>query len=356
MRELIRLIDANANRATEAARTLEDLARFCLDDGPLAASCKRLRHGLESTLTSAGVARGERVRARDTSLDAGVINSAADPHTRTGLSQIALAAGSRLAEALRAIEEALKASSPPAAAAVERLRYDAYEIERRLERRLRVPPPRWTVCVLITESLCSHHAWQDVARLALRGGADCLQLREKSMSDRELLRRAAELVTIARDAGASAVINDRPDIARLSGADGVHLGQEDLTVAHARRVGGDEAIIGVSCTSVEQANQAAAEGADLVGLGAMFPTTTKDAPIVRGPKLLEQVLAHADLCGLPHLAIGGIDADRAVELAAMGCRGVAVSRVVCGSPDPETAVARLVDAMTTQHEGIGAHP
>ncbi len=354
MRELTRLIDANANRATEAARTLEDIARFVLDDGPLAAIAKRMRHSLEDALGSAGFARSQRTRDRDVALDAGIANSMADDHTRSGLADIVAAASSRLTEALRVLEEGVKTVHPAGAASLEALRYTAYDAERRLQRSLILERPRWAVCVLITEALCVHYSWQDIARGAIDGGASCLQLREKDLGDRELLGRASFLVRIARDQGVAVVINDRPDLALLAGADGVHLGQDDLRVSEARRIAGDRMLVGVSCSSVEQAIAAAEADADIIGLGAMHPSSTKPKPSIAGPDLLMSVLGHPDLSGLPHLAIGGIDAPRAAELAQMGCTGVAVSGAVCGAEDPAQATAEIRRAMQSPLHAEGA--
>ncbi|MEO0630723.1 MAG: thiamine phosphate synthase, partial [Planctomycetota bacterium] len=327
MHEARRLIDANSNRATEAARTLEDLARFSLDDGSLAARFKGIRHGLESALASAGLTRDVRAMARDTANDAGIANSASDAHERATERDIACAAGSRLGEALRVIEETLKLATPEAAAEVEQLRYTGYDAERALLTRLARHADQWPVCVLVTEALCAQHSWQDVVRGAIAGGAACIQLREKSLTDRELLARARELVATARPAGVAVMVNDRADIAALADADGVHLGQGDLSVADARRIVGERLLIGVSCSSVDDARAAIEEGADTIGVGAMFETATKAKPSIGGPELLAAVLADASasrVLHLPHLAIGGITAERAGQLAAIGCRGVAV--------------------------------
>ncbi len=345
------MIDANSNRASEAARTLEDIARFVLDDGPLAQRLKRLRHGLEAALDAAGLPRSARAEARDTAEDAGIANSATDPHTRTDLLSVASAAGSRLAEALRVVEESLKLDAPAQAAAVERLRYDGYDAEKRLLRMLTRPRAQWPLCVLITEALCGARGWRQVALAAIEGGAACVQLREKHLPDRELLARARELVEIARPRGVAVVVNDRPDIAVLARADGVHVGQGDLDASSVRRIVGDRLSVGVSCSSVEQALAAAGAGADVVGIGAMYATSTKANPSVAGPDLLRLVLAQPSLATVPHLAIGGIDAERARELASIGCRGVAVSSAVCGADDPAAAAAAIAEAIAPAHAG-----
>jgi thiamine-phosphate pyrophosphorylase len=200
--------------------------------------------------------------------------------------------------------------------------------------------------VLITESLC-RRPWLEVARAAIEGGADCVQLREKEMEDREVLARAKSLVELARSplahalGSCSVIINDRPDIALAAGADGVHLGQGDMPVRAVREIAGAGLIVGVSTSRVEEARAAVRDGADYLGLGPMFATTTKHKPELRGPGYVREVMADPMLAGVPHLAIGGITPGNVVELAAAGCRGVAVSSAVCGAEDPRAVCAFL---------------
>ena len=207
---------------------------------------------------------------------------------------------------------------------------------------------QWSLCVLITKSLCTR-PWEEVARAALEAGADCIQLREKDLAGRELLRRASLLRAMTNDAGAALIINDRPDIAALAEADGVHLGQTDLPVDEARRIVGDGLCIGVSATTLDQATEALGAGADTLGLGPMFPTTTKPDPggrtdgSVAGPSLAREVLAKHP--GTPHLAIGGIGPVNIEELREAGVRGIAVSGVVCAADDPGSITSRLLEAM-----------
>lgn len=209
---------------------------------------------------------------------------------------------------------------------------------------------QWSLCVLVTESICKR-PWEDVARAALEAGADCLQLREKELSGRELLSRARRLRELTQQHDAALVINDRPDIAALARADGVHLGQSDLPVGEARRIVGDGVCIGVSATTLVQASEALRDGADMLGLGPMFPTVTKNNPggrtdgSVAGPTLAREVLTkHPDT---PHLAIGGIGPDHIGTLREAGVCGIAVSGAVCTADDPGTVVERLVGLMRT---------
>jgi len=215
----------------------------------------------------------------------------------------------------------------------------------------RCPQPvcrQWSLCVLITESLCKR-PWEEVAQAALEAGADCIQLREKELAGRELLARAKRLreLTLAHDA--SLVINDRPDIAALCEANGVHLGQTDLPITEARRIVGDGVCIGISATTLAQASDALGAGADSLGLGPMFATRTKPDPGGRtdgslaGPSLVRGVLKKHP--GTSHLAIGGITGANILELREAGAKGIATSSVVCGADDPGAVARELLEAL-----------
>lgn len=340
-----RMIDANANRAREAMRVLEDIARFGLDDAGISGGMKSLRDRFRSALDAAGLSRASLSAARDTPGDVGTTLTAPGEVRRESILANAEAAGARLSEALRVVEESLKVLGKDARS-VESIRYTGYELERQLLAALAKPDCDWRLCVLITESLCRHHSWSEVSRLAIEGGADCIQLREKDLTDRELIDRAKQLVDLAGDR-ASVIVNDRVDIALAAGAAGAHLGQQDLSIAEARQLSGPKLILGVSCTTAEQARSATLAGADILGIGAMYPTETKSKPSIAGPSLLKNVLDDEITRRIPHLAIGGIDADRVTELAALGCRGVAVSSAVCASSDPRGVCERIRSSLAS---------
>ena len=180
---------------------------------------------------------------------------------------------------------------------------------------------------------------RDPAALAaalLRGGARILQLRWPGASARELLAAALAIRPLARAAGALFLVNDRPDVARAAEADGVHLGQDDLPVAAARRVLGAGRLIGVSTHDPGQARAAEAAGADYLGVGPVYATATKpDALAPRGLALVSAVRA-AVRC--PLVAIGGITPETAAAVRAAGADAVAMIGALVRAPDPEAAV------------------
>jgi thiamine-phosphate pyrophosphorylase len=334
------VIDANANRAREALRVMEEAARFVLRDSELSARIKTLRHGLASGLP-AGLER-----YRDVSGDAGTEVHTPRELSRQRLYDVVIASGKRLGEALRVLEEYGKLQPGTDVLAIKQLRYGAYQIEQALLARLahgrgggRV---QWRVCVLLTRSLC-RLPWERVLQDALEAGADCVQVREKGMEGNELLNHAGHVVRITRtQSDAAVIVNDRPDIALLINADGVHLGQGDIPCDAARRLVGGALCIGVSTSRLPEAEQAWAMGADYCGVGPMFETTTKHKPVLAGPSYLRQYIAWGKL---PHLAIGGVMPASMPELVEAGVQGVAVSSAVCGAEQPGQVVKELLSML-----------
>lgn len=340
-----RLIDASANRAREGLRVMEDIARFALNDADLTERLKRLRHDLRAQLAALPIRPGDLLAARDTAGDVGTtIATSAELDRAEGLADLGAAAAKRVQEALRTLEEASKSLGRDGKG-FEAARYAAYGLERALSLRLAPPCPQWSLCVLVTRAMCVHHKPEEVVRRAAAGGAGCIQVREKNLPDAEHLDHAAGLVVLAHQLGLHAVVNDRTDIARLAGADGVHLGQTDLPVAAARAVLGPARWVGVSCATIEHARQAAADGADYCGLGPMFPSTTRPNPALAGTELVRAFLAGAATAGLPHLAISGVTPASIGRLASAGCRGVAACGAVCAASDPKAVCEALVRAV-----------
>jgi thiamine-phosphate pyrophosphorylase len=186
-----------------------------------------------------------------------------------------------------------------------------------------------------------------VALEALRGGADMIQLREKTGSLRELLPAARAIRTLCRDYGALFIVNDRVDLALVVDADGAHVGQEDLPAREARRLLGGR-LLGVSTHDRAQAEAAAAAGADYIGFGPMFATGSKDTGYApRGLAMLQEIRLAVRL---PILAIGGITVDNASEVIVAGATAPAVISAVAGAPDVAEA-ARAFRTRVVQTKG-----
>jgi thiamine-phosphate pyrophosphorylase len=340
MNAALRMIDANANRAREALRTLEDVARFAWNDRGIAEEAKALRHALQSAV--ALIPAADLAAARDVEGDVGTTVEGANEYTRADLSAVAQAAGGRFSEALRVIEEAAKSlGNGTLARAAESLRYRSYTLAAEVTLRVaRARPRQFALCLLLTRALCRRD-WRDVAREAVEGGVDLVQVREKEMDAAELVAH----VRAVRDAigsRATLVVNDRLDVALAADADGVHLGTTDLPIAAARRIAGSRFLIGASTHSLDEARAAVAAGADVCGVGAMYASALKPELTPSGEAYLRAFLA--EFPHVPHLAIGGISVGRIAALAHAGCRGIAVSSAICGADAPgEVARAMRVE-------------
>jgi thiamine-phosphate pyrophosphorylase len=183
----------------------------------------------------------------------------------------------------------------------------------------------------------------ELATAYLAGGARLLQLRLKGASARDLLAAALAIRPLAHAAGALFVVNDRPDIARAAEADGVHLGQDDLPVAAARRVLPAGALIGVSTHDLDEARAAVAAGADYIGVGPVYETRSKARPLA--PRGLDLVRAVRAAVPCPCVAIGGITADTAAAVRAAGGDSVAMIAALSRAEDPAHAVRAVLDRL-----------
>ena len=210
---------------------------------------------------------------------------------------------------------------------------------------MRIVLPR--LYVILDATLLPNSPFECASELA-GAGVRLLQYRDKSASARDLLKVSRELVSVLKPHGASLILNDRPDVAALAGAAGVHVGQEDLEPQQARAVVGENMWIGASTHNLEQFRQAAATSADYIAVGPIFPTTSKANPDpIVGLDLLRQVRS---LTGKPIVAIGGITLDRAASVIAAGADSVAVIRdVLCAAKPGEQARRYLETLAAANH-------
>ncbi len=332
-----RILDANLNRGLEGLRVVEEYLRFVLNDRHLAAACKQLRHDLAECVTAMDPVRLH--AARDVAGDVGTGIATASEYHRPDLPAVVAANVKRVQQSLRALEEYAKVAVPGHAPAFESLRYRCYTLERSitlLQRSLeRLVSAQLYVLIDGGDSL---DRFQRVVEDLLTAGVDVLQLRDKQLPDRELLARARALRKLTSPCHTLFIMNDRVDLAVLAEADGVHVGQEELSVAEVRRILGPEGLIGVSTHSLDQARQAVLDGADYLGCGPTFPSATKSFGQFAGVEYLQQV---ANEIRLPAFAIGGIDAQNVSQVRAAGFHRIAVSHSVVKAADPAAAVRAL---------------
>ncbi|HUW21007.1 MAG TPA: thiamine phosphate synthase [Sedimentisphaerales bacterium] len=346
-RAVYRIIDANFNRAREAIRVMEEFCRFALNCAPLTDRARQLRHELSAAIDKLDAAR--LLSCRDTLADVGVGTTVEGRFKRTSLHDCFTAASKRLPEALRAIAETVQTINPSLAQSIENLRYTAYTLEKDIVL-FTGPAEKFRNVRLYV--IISSNLPLDVFSLALRcvaGGADCIQLRAKDIEDDKLLAIALEFVQICRSADVLSIINDRADIAVLAGADGVHLGRNDLSADHARKLLSAPLIIGKSTHSVEQLHSACAELPTYISLGPVFSTGTK--PTAR-PVGLEYVTRGTEKLadtGIAHVAIGGITPDNIQKVIEAGAKAIAVCSAVTEAPDPMAACRTLKEKIAASN-------
>ena len=330
---------------------MEDYARFALDDPHLTRRLKECRHLLREAL-SALPADGL-LRSRETEADVGTTISTQSEAVRQSPLDVAQAACKRVQEAVRSLEEFGKLWSTTAAAQMERLRYTIYTLEKALlltdissralaDRRL---------YLLATESACPHGLGPAV-RGALAGGVGIVQLREKDLPERRLIELGRRVREWTREANALFIMNDRADLAVVTDADGVHVGQDELSVKEARRIVGPQRLVGVSTHTIEQARRAVLDGADYIGVGPVFPSSTKAFESLAGLEFVREVAAEISL---PWFAIGGINADNVNLVVESGAKRIAVSSAILSAKDPEAA-ARELGSKVVSAEDEGGWP
>lgn len=334
-----RILDASANRAREGLRVVEDFVRFSLNDSHLSAQLKQCRHQLAAIESL--IPTEKRLSCRDTRGDVGTSIRTSQELRRIALVDVVQADFKRIQEATRSIEEYGKLVSVELSQQAARLRYSVYTLERAVAKTLG-SLNRLTHCelyLIVTDALCQKGSGP-VIRAAVRSGVRIVQLREKTKRDRELLETAKRVRDWTAEAGCLFIMNDRPDLAVLSNADGVHIGQEELSVAEARRIVGPERLVGRSTHSIEQAREAVLDGADYLGIGPVFRTTTKTFSEYAGISYVEQVSGEVSL---PGFCIGGINESNVERVVQAGGRRIAVSSAICSADDPGGAASRLLE-------------
>jgi len=197
--------------------------------------------------------------------------------------------------------------------------------------------------VLTDFSFQQKHSHAELARMAIQGGADTIQFRQKHGSIRDFLESARAVQAVCSELGITLLVNDRVDVAVAVGAGGVHLGQEDLPVADARRVLGPDAIIGVTTPSLSLARKAIEGGADYVGFGPVFPTKSKSNTVaVQG---LDGLAAFCSSVSIPVIAIAGITVERCLEVMEAGAYGVAIMTAISLAQYPEIEAQKFALAV-----------
>lgn len=349
-----RILDANFNRLREGLRVIEDAARFLLNDGETFALIKEMRHRVLLMVKNVPGGLNALTGARDSARDVGARSQLTSEMCREDYSQVVIANIKRVQEAARVLEEYGKLVNRKLSTEAKALRFQAYELERILLPRLNTVPLGCkkkldlSLYVITGDRFSRGRPLTQVVHEAIKGGATVIQLREKEFAARRLVEVGREIRKITREHNVTFIVNDRADVAAAVDADGVHLGQDDLPVSAARKILGPGKLIGVSTHSVEQALQAEKDGADYIGVGPVFETSSKDA--VCAPVGLELVREVSRLVSIPKVAIGGIKLNNVPDVMSAGADGVAVITAVVAAPDVEKAARELKDALRRTDE------
>ena len=323
---VIRILDANINRAAEGMRVLEDIARFILENKQLCGAIKTCRHALREQAPTP--------YSRDSLGDVGTSISTTQEKNRGSFHDIAFAASNRCSEALRVVEEFLKLHNTENT--IGSIRYKMYDLSADVIKGLgSTNKQQWSCCFVMTSGECIL-PWKETLIGAIGGGCDCVQVREKNMNTAECINHVTEVKQIADQHAIPVIINDRVDVMLATNSCGVHLGNDDMSISDARKLSGKERIIGATAHSKQEITRAIELGADYIGVGAMFTSPTKPEVHVVGLDLLQQV-EHA--C---YLAIGGINTVNVQTLYDAGCKGIAVSSEISRSLNPREIVHKLL--------------
>ncbi len=345
MKQNLKILDMNLNRATEGLRTIEDIARLIRPDQAVASLVKSLRHQIGQA--AMGLDRQDRLSSRNVRLDQGTSSQGATEQQRSDWQAIVSAAAERVTQSLRCLEEFSKPVSQKPSDSVgdlsnafKQLRYRAYDdlafAEQRLS--LRAFPPAAKLYLLIDCRLPLQQFEKHIEKLS-QAGVDIFQLRDKHAEAQTLVEysravvKAIERARGKRPERSLFIVNDRVDVAVAVNADGVHLGQEDLDIRDARAILPAGKFVGISTHDDDQVKQGIASGADYIGCGPTFPSQTKHFESFSGLEFLESA---SQISSIPNYAIGGITLDTLPDVMKTGCTGVAVSTAINAE---ESAVA-----------------
>lgn len=330
-----RIIDVNINRATEALRALEEIARFYLNNKNLCEKLKNMRHFICIFFDNDYV---ELLNSRDTENDVGVdIENPTKEGRCLNIENIFKSNIKRLQQSLRMLTEYGNLKDD--------LRYESYTIEKEMFEALKMNIKKYLLdkrkLYLVTNSdaFNSDDEFLDRVALALKNGVDVIQLREKNRPAKEIIELGYKIRELASNFNALFIVNDRIDIAKITKADGVHLGQDDISLKIAREILGDDFIIGISTHCPDDAKRAMDGGADYIGVGPVFKTPTKPGRIPVG---LDYVKWASENVDIPFFAIGSIEPDNIDDVIKAGAKRVAVVRAIMNSTNPEENIEKFL--------------
>lgn len=345
-RSVYRILDANLNRAREGLRVIEEYLRFIREDRRSSWQVKQWRHVLREIVERLGAER--LLSARDAGSDVGKDLPSPSNAVKITPHAITEAGFKRLQEALRVIEEYSAVVEPLVNHLAGKMRFEIYQFEQELfgiNPRTRFAQAR--LYLLIGTDFCLGEKMVDQASRLLDAGVDCLQLREKTLPDNNYLQLADRLANLCHKKDKLFIVNDRPDIALAVGADGVHVGQDDLPVEVVRQLVGSDSIIGLSTHSMEQLKSAIEVNPTYIAVGPAFDTTTKPHEKTAGLGYIASALSVLKEQGIPGVTIGGITLENLPELIAVGVDRIAVCSAILAADDPVERTGAFAELLSS---------
>lgn len=323
--KIFRMIDANVNRATEGLRVAEDIVRFVLDDSMLTGRLKDIRHQIVAIVKRISGPKPVSLFARNVHSDVGAKRTIKSESKRASIFNVFIANIKRAEESVRVFEELSKLFDPKLGSRFKKLRFELYDIEQKaaikLKKKIKLDSPLY----IITDNSFGH-SHIEIMKEASKAGARMFQLRDKKMTKPELLRTAKAMSKLSKKLGITFIVNDHVDIAKRSGANGVHLGLRDAARVTRNSLHG--MILGISASNLNEALRAQKLGADYIGFGPVFKTPIKPLAKPSGIKELRKVTKRVMI---PVVAIGGVDKHNIRQVLSAGCNKVAVIRAICAS-------------------------
>ena len=341
--KILRIIDANINRATEGLRVAEDIVRFVLDDDKLTSKLKNIRHELVKALRL-GFDKLILAQGRDVKGDVGAGRSTKSEGRRKDILDVFWANIKRAQESIRVFEELSKLFDARLGPKFKKLRFELYDIEQKaalkLKKKIKLD---FNLYVITDPSFGKSHL--GIMKAAAKGGAKIFQLRDKVKGKREMVKTAAAMARYAKAHGLTFIVNDNIDIAKRSDADGVHVGQDigKSGYQEIRELQKKGKIVGISASNLKEAVRAQCLGADYIGFGPIFDTPIKPGMKPLGIKALKRVMKRVTI---PIVAIGGINKANIGQIRAAGCDRIAVIRAVSGAKNIARATKEIIRGLS----------
>lgn len=336
-REIYRILDANINRAREGLRVLEDFSRFTLKEKEFTKEIKKIRHRLK--IISKEFGDFSLLNSRCVEEDPGKEINIFSEYKRKDYLDIILTNFKRTQESLRVLEEYSKLINSKLSYQIKKMRFEIYTLEKNIVSSLNFSKKLSGLYVIVDKRIVPISLTK-ISRIIIEAGVSIIQLRCKNTSLRNFLKEAKLLRKLTKEKNMVFIINDSVEIAQAVDAEGVHLGDEDMPISIARKILGVNKIIGASVSTPFSAEKAEKEGANYLGVGAIFETSTKEnAGEPKGVEIIRKIKRKVNI---PVFAIGGINRNNLKEVLKSGADGVCISSAILLAKNPYEETKKII--------------